>query len=149
MSLSPASSAQEEIRIGQLVIRFLLEGEQSGGSVAVFEFAVPAQANVKVEHSHDAYEETVYGLEGVVTWTIDGEQRTVGPGEVLCIRRGAVHRFENRGDVDAKQLAIVSPGILGPDYFRELAAVIDAAGGSPDPAAIGAVMRRYGLTPAP
>ncbi len=142
-----ATSTREEIRIGPLAIRFLLEGEHSGGSVAMFEFDVPAKANVPVAHSHDAYEETLYGLEGVLTWTIDGEKRDVGPGDVLCIPRGVVHTFENEGDLDARQLAIVSPGVLGPEYFREIAAV--AAGGPPDPAAIGAVMRRHGLTPAP
>jgi hypothetical protein len=78
-----ATSTQEEIRIGPLAIRFLLEGEASGGSAAVFEFDVPAKANVPVAHRHDAYEETLYGLEGVLTWTIDGEKRQVGPGEVL------------------------------------------------------------------
>ena len=32
------------------------------------------------------------------------------------------------------------PGILGPDYFREMAAVIEAAtGGPPDPAALAEV----------
>ncbi len=142
-----ATSTREEIRIGPLAIRFLLEGEHSGGSVAMFEFDVPAKANVPVAHSHDAYEETLYGLEGVLTWTIDGEKRDVGPGDVLCIPRGVVHTFENEGDLDDRQLAIVSPGVLGPEYFREIAAV--AAGGPPDPAAIGAVMRRHGLTPAP
>jgi quercetin dioxygenase-like cupin family protein len=140
----------EEIRIGQLAIRFLLEGEAAGGSVAVFEFDVPAKANVPVAHSHDAYEETLYGLEGVLTWTLEGEKHEVGPGEVLCIPRGVVHKFENEGDVDAKVLAIVSPGVLGPQYFRDVAAVVDAAvGGPPDPAAIGAVMLGHGLTPAP
>jgi quercetin dioxygenase-like cupin family protein len=143
-----ATRARDEIRIGPLAIRFLLEGEQSGGSVAMFEFDVPARAKVPVAHSHDAYEETLYGLEGVLTWTIDGEKREVGPGDVLCIPRGVVHRFENDGDLDAKQLAIVSPGLLDPVYFRDIAAVA-AAGGPPDPAAIGAVMRRHGLTPAP
>src|SRR4051812_44203612 len=61
----------EEIRIGQLVIRFLLEGEASGGSVSVFEFDIPAGARVPAAHSHDGYEETIYGLEGVLTWTLD------------------------------------------------------------------------------
>jgi quercetin dioxygenase-like cupin family protein len=140
----------EEIRVGQLAIRFLVESEDSGGSVAVFEFDVPTRANVPVAHSHDAYEETVYGLEGVLTWTIDGEKQEIGPGEVLCIRRGLVHRFENEGDVDARVLAVVSPGVLGPQYFRDVAAVVEAAaGGPPDLAAIGAVMQRHGLTPAP
>jgi hypothetical protein len=49
-----------------------------------------------------------------------------------------------------RELAIVSPGILGPECFREIAAVIEASTGSPpDHAAIGEVMRRHGLTPAP
>jgi quercetin dioxygenase-like cupin family protein len=144
------ASTSEEIRIGELAIRFLVEGEESGGSVAVFEFDVPAGARVPVAHSHDGYEETLYGLEGTLTWTIEGTPTDVGPGEVLCIPRGVAHRFDNTHDVDAKTLAIVTPGVLGPDYFRDVAAVVKAAaGGPPDLAAIAAVMRRHGLTPAP
>jgi len=125
-------------------------GQGVGRSVAVFEFDVPAGAKVPVAHSHDGYEETIYGLKGVLTWTLDGRKTDVGPGEVLCIPRGTVHRFDNGHEVDAKMLAIVSPGILGPDYFHELAAVMKAAaGGPPDPVAFGEVMRRHGLTPAP
>src|ERR687893_2900535 len=145
-----AASPSEEIRIGQLAIRFLLEGEASGGSVAVFEFDVPAAARVPIAHSHDGYEETIYGLEGVLTWTVDGEQTDIGPGEVLCIPRGVVHRFDNDHEADAKMLAIVSPGILSFDYFREMAAIIEAAtDGPPDHAALAEVMGRHGLTPAP
>ena len=144
-----ATGMREEIKIGGLAIRFLVEGEESGGSVAVFEFDVPAGAKLPAAHSHDGYEETIYGLEGVLTWTIEGVPTDVGPGEALCIPRGAVHRFDNTRDVDAKALAVVTPGILGPDYFRELAAIVDAAaGGPPDFAAMGEVMRKHGLTPA-
>ena len=144
------TSTREEIRIGQVAIRFLLEGEASGGSVAVFEFDVPAGARVPAAHSHDGYEETIYGLEGVLTWTLDGRRIEVGPGEVLCIPRGVIHRFDNDHADDAKMLAIVSPGVLSPDYFRECAAVLEAAaGGPPDLAALAEVMRHHGLTPAP
>ena len=41
-----ATSMREEIKVGELAVRFLVEGEQSGGSVAVFEFDVPAGAKV-------------------------------------------------------------------------------------------------------
>src|SRR6266542_5824279 len=121
----------EEIKVGQMAIRFLVEGEQSAGSVAVFEFDVPAGAKVAAAHSHDGYEETIYGLEGVLTWTVEGTATGVGPGEALCIARGAVHHFDNTRDVDARALAIVTPGILGPDFFREVAAILDAAAGGP------------------
>ncbi len=143
------NSVKEEIRIGGMTIRFLVEGEQSSGSVSIFEFDVPAAARIAAAHSHDGFEETIYGLEGVLTWTVDGAPTDVGPGEALVITRGAVHQFANNGDVDAKALAIATPGVFGPDYFREVAAVLDAAGdGPPDVAALGAVMRRHGLTPA-
>ena len=143
------TTGSEEIRIGQMAIRFLVEGEESGGSVAVFEFDVPVGTKVAAAHSHDGYEETIYGLEGVLTWTIEGTPTDIGPGEVLCIRRGVVHQFDNTHDVDAKALAVVTPGILGPEYFRDVAAILDAAaGGPPDFAALGEVMRRHGLTPA-
>src|SRR5262245_26497435 len=107
-----STSANEEIRIGQMAIRFLVEGGESNGSVAVFEFDVPVGTKVAAAHSHDGYEETIYGLEGVLTWTVEGTPIEVGPGEVLCIRRGEVHQFDNAHDVDAKALAVVTPGIL-------------------------------------
>ena len=103
-----------------------MEGEESGGSVAVFEFDVPAGAKVPAAHSHDGYEETIFGLE-VLTWTLSGTPTDVGPGETLFIPRGVVHQFHNIHDVDAKALAIVTPGILGPEYFREVAAIVGAA----------------------
>ena len=144
------TSMYEEITVGDLAIRFLLEGEQSAGSVAVFEFDVPAGATVAAAHSHDGYEETIYGLQGILTWTIEDTQTDVAAGQALCIPRGAIHQFDNTGDTDARALAIVTPGILGPDYFHEIAAILDAAaGGPPDHAALAAVMRRHGLTPAP
>ena len=145
-----ATTTREEIRLGQIAVRFLLEGEASGGSLAVFEFDVPAGAKVPVAHSHDAYEEAIYGLRGVLTWTVEGTSTEIGPGEVLCIPRGAVHHFDNTGDADATALAMVTPGVLGPGYFHDIASVLAAAaGGPPDLAAIGEVMRRHGLTPAP
>ena len=142
-----ATSMREEIRVGQLAIRFLVEGEESGGSVAMFEFDVPAGMSVAAGHSHDGYEETIYGLEGVLTWTVEGTPIEVGPGDVLLIPRGAVHQFDNTSGEDARALAVVTPGILGPGYFREVAAILDAAaGGPPDFEALGEVMRRNGLT---
>src|SRR4051794_14847645 len=134
----------ELIGVGDTAVQFLVEGSLSGGSAAVFEATIRARGRMPAPHSHDGFEETVYGLEGVSTWTVDGTA-----GEALCIRRGAVHHFDNRGDVDAKALCIITPGVLGPDYFREVAAVFaESAGGPPDLSRIGDVMRRHGLTPA-
>ena len=126
-----STSMREEIKVGQMAIRFLVEGEQSDGAVAVFEFDVPAGSQVAAAHSHDGYEETIYGLEGTLTWTVEGTATDVGPGEALLIPRGAVHHFDNRGELDARALAIVTPGILGPGFFRE----VGAPSSTPQPAA--------------
>jgi quercetin dioxygenase-like cupin family protein len=129
------------------------EGKDSGPSVAIFEFDVPAGAKVPIAHCHDAYEETLYGIDDVLTFTVEGRKIEVGPGDALCIPRGAVHHFDNFHAANSRTLAIVSPGILGQDYFREIAAVAKVAATSippapPDPAALAEVMRRHGLTPA-
>ncbi|MFN8163695.1 MAG: cupin domain-containing protein [Solirubrobacterales bacterium] len=142
------SSSKAAIEIGPIQVRFLVEAEDSGGSVTVFECRIPAEAKVPVPHSHDAFEETIYGLDGVTEWTVDGEAREVGPGESLCIKRGSVHGFENHGDADASFLAIATPGVFGPAYFSEIAEVVAAAaGGPPDLGAMREVMSRHGLSP--
>ena len=140
--------SEESIKIGPLEIRFLLTGDDSGGSASVFEFSVPAgQKLMAPAHKNNAYEEILYGIEGVLTWTVDGTPVEVGPGQALCIPRGAVHRFDNLGSEDAKQLAVITPAIMGPAYFREAAEVMGAAaGGPPDRAKMIEVFRRHGMT---
>src|SRR5512134_1155163 len=140
--------SEETIVIGPLEIRFLLTGEDSNGGAAVFEVFVPAgQKLAAPAHKNDAYEEILYGIEGVLTWTVDGTPIEVGPGHALCIPRGAVHRFDNLGSADVKQLAVITPAVMGPAYFREAAEVIGAAGGGPpNRAKIMEVFRRHGMT---
>jgi quercetin dioxygenase-like cupin family protein len=141
---------KDTITVGALSVRFLVEAADSNGTAAVFECYVPASSRMPVPHSHDGFEETIYGLEGATTWTIDGETIEIGPGEAVCVPRGAIHGFQNRTGIDAKFLAIATPGVFGPDYFHEVGELLAAsAGGPPDLAAVAEVMRRHGLTPAP
>lgn len=143
--------SDETIRLGPLTVRFLLTGNNSAGSIAAFEVLVPSgQRLAAPAHSHDHFEETIYGLAGVLTWTVDGKQIDVGPGQALCIPRGAIHRFDNVGSIDATALCVITPAALGPEFFRESAELINAVtGGPPDRAKMGEIMLRHGLTPAP
>jgi quercetin dioxygenase-like cupin family protein len=142
-------TAHETIALGALGVRFLVEPDEANGSITMFECYVPADARMPAPHSHDGFEETIYGLRGVTTFTIDGETVEIGPGEARAIPRGIVHSFVNRGSDDAAFLATASPGVFGPAYFHDIAEVLAAsAGGPPDVAAIGEVMLRHGLTPA-
>jgi quercetin dioxygenase-like cupin family protein len=142
--------SEETIRLGPLAVRFLVTGENSSGNIAAFELIVPgAQRLAGPAHSHEHYEETIYGIDGVSTWTVDGKPIDVGPGQALCIPRGAIHRFDNNGSQDAKVLCVITPAAIGPQYFRECAQVVRAAAcGPPDRAKLAEIMRRYGLMPA-
>ena len=143
--------AEETIRLGPLSVRFLVTGRNSSGSLAAFEMMVPGRQRLMAPaHSHDKYEETIYGIDGVLTWTVNRTQFEVGPGQALCIPRGAVHRFDNHGNADVKALCVISPAAIGPEFFRESAEVINTAiAGPPDRVKMAEIMRRHGLTPAP
>ena len=102
------------IDLGAIEVRFLVDGEESRGAATVFECRVPSAATVPVAHSHDGFEETVYGLEGVLTFTVDGAVRELGPGAAMCIGRGQVHHFANLGVADAAFLSVATPASSGP-----------------------------------
>jgi quercetin dioxygenase-like cupin family protein len=137
----------EIIRVGQIEVKFLLEAADTNGSVAMFEFTVPVGAKMPLPHSHKHYDETIYGVEGVVTFTVEGKPVDIGPGESCFVPRGAVHGFNNLKQTDVKALAIITPALLGPDFFEEVAAIVNT-GGPPDVERIKAVMLKHGLVPA-
>lgn len=144
------SPAEEMISVGGLALRFLLTGDHSSGSVAAFEMTVPGGKKLPAPaHSHEHYEETIYGVAGVLTWTVDGTTFELGPGQALCIPRGAVHRFDNNTAENARAFCVITPAAIGPEYFREMADILRAAaGGPPDRAKLTETMLRHGLKPA-
>jgi quercetin dioxygenase-like cupin family protein len=132
------------IRVGQITINFLLESAGTNGSLAMFEFTVPTGAKVPLPHSHQHYDETIYGVEGVITFTVDGGTVHIGPRDSCFIPRGVVHGFNNLQQTHAKALAVITPALLGPDFFKETAAIVNA-GGPPDLQKLKAVLAKHGL----
>ena len=139
---------REPIKAGQLTIDFLMEASDTNGSAALFEFTVPAGAKVPVPHYHEHFDETIYGLAGVMTFTVDGKPIEIAPGETCFIPRGTVHGFNNLKQEDAKALAVITPALLGPIYFKEVAEIINASG-PPDMQKLKRVMAKHGLIPSP
>ena len=137
----------EIIRLGQITIQFLLEAADTKGTMAIFEFMVPVGEKVPVPHFHKNYDETIYGIEGTITFVVDGKTVEVEPGQSYFIPRGAVHGFNNLKQVNAKALAIITPARIGPDFFKETAVVVNT-GGPPDIEKLKAVMTKHGLVPA-
>jgi len=134
----------EIIQVGSIGIRFLLESADTNGVLAMFEFTVPARAKMPLPHYHERYDETIYGVEGVVTFTIEGKTVEVAPGQSCFIPRGVVHGFNNLTQTDVKALAVITPALLGPEFFKEAGAVVNA-GGPPDIKKLNAIMSKHGL----
>ncbi len=138
----------EHIKIGALQLTFLQSKHETGGALDMFECLVPPNSKVPVPHHHRDWEETVYGLEGVTTFTVGGERKELKAGDVLFIPRGVVHGFVNETQADARMLAVLTPGVLGPEFFREMSAAVSGPT-PPDPRTLGEIMNRHGLIPAP
>ena len=136
----------ETVKMASMELRFLHAPEETNGSLTMFEMHLYPGGRMPVPHYHRDWEETVYGLTGTNTWTVDGRTFAVGPGQSLHIPRGIVHGFTNDTAETTVCLAVLTPGVLTPAYFREMAALVD--GGKPDPAKMKETMLRHGLVPA-
>jgi quercetin dioxygenase-like cupin family protein len=134
-----------EIKVGQLGISYIVDGSQSA-SIGMFELSVPPGSNVPPPHSHSNNEECVYVLAGTLRYSVGAESRDLTVGQTMSTPRGAVHAFSNPFAETARALIVLSPDI-GAEYFRDVAAVVNA-GGPPDRAALVSVMSKYGLVPA-
>lgn len=133
-----------EIKVGQLGVRYLIDGSQTT-SMGMFELTVPPASNVPPPHGHSDNEEIVYVLEGTLRYSVGSDSRDLCPGQSMQTPRGTVHAFSNPFARAARALIILSPDI-GPQYFKDVAEVVNA-GGPPDKGALLTVMDRYGLVP--
>jgi quercetin dioxygenase-like cupin family protein len=134
------------IKIGQLQLNFLLDGEDTNNGIVMFEFVIPEGAKVPVPHYHKEVDEVIYGLEGITTTTVDGQIKEIGAGDRLFIPKGAVHHHDNRHRGIAKSLIMMTPATIGPAYFKQMSELIKP-GVPPDPKKASEIMLRHGLIP--
>jgi quercetin dioxygenase-like cupin family protein len=135
------------IRIGGLEVRFLQSKEDTDGSLDVFEMTVQPNARMPVPHYHESWDEVAYGLTGALIFRVAGQDVVLNPGQSVFVKRGVVHSFRNDTREAASCLCILTPGVLGPSYFREMATLL--ASGAPDLVRMKDTMLRYGLVPVP
>ncbi|HVE12540.1 MAG TPA: cupin domain-containing protein [Elusimicrobiota bacterium] len=146
MGIDKEKASEEPIHVGQLSIRYLIDGSARRG-MGVFELSVPPNSNVPPPHSHTENEECVYVLEGTLRYSVADVARDLRPGEWMLTPRGTVHGFSNPYAETARALIVLTPDI-GAQYFRDVGAVVNA-GGPPDRARLLDVMSKYGLKPPP
>jgi quercetin dioxygenase-like cupin family protein len=136
----------ETIRVGEMSVTFLKTRHETEGAFDLFELTIPPFARVPLPHIHRKYDETIFGLDGTMTWTLRDNSTEVSRGVTLAIPRGTPHFYANRTHTTARVLCLQTPGVLGPEYYLEIA-FLYRKGHHPDLAGIGAVMSRYGIVP--
>ncbi|MBW6400915.1 cupin domain-containing protein [Roseomonas sp. HJA6] len=142
-----AQTAPRTVRIGALELHFHVDETDGAGDVVMFDFVVPPNARVPAPHYHEACDEIVYGLDGIMTTTRAGVVHEVRKGDVVFIPRGIVHHHTNLHDEIARALIVIAPGTIGRRYFEEMAEAISQPG-PPDMARLKEIMLRHGLVPA-
>ena len=136
----------ETIRVGAMSVTFLKTRHETGGVFDLFELTIPPLGHVAIPHIHRKHDETIFGLDGHMTWTLRDKPNPVSKGSVLFIPRGVPHFYENRHHTPARILCLQTPGIMGPEYYQEMASLY-TQDGIADIVSIAATMSRYGIVP--
>jgi len=134
------------IRVGEMSVTFIKTRHETGGAFDLFELTIPPLACIPLPHIHRKYDETIFGVDGTMTWALRDKPTEVRRGTTLFIPRGTPHFYANRTHTAARILCLQTPGVMGPEYYLEIAALY-RNNRHPDLAGIGAVMSRYGVVP--
>lgn len=135
--ITPSQCPVDTVRTAQL--RYLLTGEQTGGTLAIVELTDVAGSGVP-PHIHTREDETFHVLEGEVEFTIGTTRRLARAGDVLFGARGVAHGFKALTPV--RLLTVITPAGIE-QLLRELARL--SSRGS-DTVAAGALAAAYGVT---
>jgi quercetin dioxygenase-like cupin family protein len=128
--------------LGSIGVRFMIDGESTGGGFSLVEHPMSAHALAAPLHRHLREDEYSYVLEGRVGALL-GDDVVIGvPGDLIFKPRNQWHTFWNAGDEPARLLEIISPAGFE-RFFEEL---VDLGGvAQAEPSVLGELCARYEL----
>ena len=130
------------VDLGGLGIRFMIDGEETGGQFSLVEHPLEPRALAGPMHRHTNEDEYSYVLEGRMGAQLGDDVVVAHPGDLVFKPRGQWHTFWNPDDEPARVLELISPPGFE-RYFRELGQLL--AAGPPDPEERAAISARYQL----
>jgi quercetin dioxygenase-like cupin family protein len=130
------------VDLGGLGIRFMIDGQETGGQFALVEHPLEPRALAAPMHRHTNEDEYSYVLEGRMGAQLDKEVVFADPGDLVFKPRGQWHTFWNAADEPTRLLELISPPGFE-NYFREMGELL--ADGPPDPEKRAAISARYEL----
>jgi len=105
--------------LGSIGVRFIIDGDQSGGGFSLVEHPMSARALAAPLHRHLREDEYSYVLEGKVGALLGDEVLIGEPGDLIFKPRNQWHTFWNAGDEPARILEIIAPAGFE-RFFEEL-----------------------------
>jgi quercetin dioxygenase-like cupin family protein len=109
-SMAPADAETVEVVEGVYLTQ-LVAGERT----SVQHFHIEPGASVP-DHSHK-HEQAGYVVHGTLTFTADGEEHVISPGESYVIPGDEPHAAGNRADIPVDGIDIFSPPRTNPDWM--------------------------------
>ena len=141
--LGPGQGKRYTARGSEMIFKAL--AASSGGDLSLMERTLPPGGRQPPPHRHTNCSEAYFGLDGVVTVSVEGAELTLGREDFVLVPRGTGHTFGNRSGEPARLLVIHAPAMDA--YF---AALHDLWNGPqpPEPAQERELMARFGMEPA-
>jgi mannose-6-phosphate isomerase-like protein (cupin superfamily) len=128
--------------LGSIGVRFMVDGDESGGGFSLVEHPMPPRALAAPLHRHNREDEYSYVLEGRMGALLGDEVVEAGPGDLVFKPRDQWHTFWNAGEEPCRILEIISPAGFEA-FFDEL---VDMGGAvNADPQALAELSARYAL----
>lgn len=113
----------EQVQLLALGVRFLIDGEQTGGRFSLVEHPLGPRRLGAPLHTHANEDEYSYILQGRVGIQLGEDVMEAGVGDLVFKPRGVPHTFWNAGEEEVRLLELISPAGFE-NYFRELAPLL-------------------------
>lgn len=129
-------------RLGAMGVRFMINGEDSGGGFSLVEHPLPPRSLGAPLHRHSREDEYSYIIEGKIGALLGDDVVYGEVGDLIFKPRGQWHSFWNAGDEPARILEVISPAGFE-KYFEEIVDMGGTARARPEE--LRELAARYGL----
>jgi quercetin dioxygenase-like cupin family protein len=112
-----ASAGRLVPSLGHVANRFMIDGADAGGRLAVLQHHFEPKALAAPMHRHHDEDEYTFVLSGRIGVVLGDQEASGEPGDLIFKPRGQWHTFWNDADEPAVVLEIISPAGLE-DLFK-------------------------------
>jgi quercetin dioxygenase-like cupin family protein len=107
----------ETLHVMGAEVRFLCEADKTDKAWSLMEVVLPKQSGPPPHHH--PWDEAYYVIEGVVRFSLDGEEKLVKAGDFVFAPGGKPHGFQGASEKPARMIIFDAPA-HAESFFREV-----------------------------